>query len=170
MLESTVGHACCRLRCSYVLLLVLLPHAATCPHAPASCPQQNVPESDDTRSLPCPTLPTGSTAYALGIAFGMFACTEWKPEHITDLMPVGELNSGLIWRTRRAGGGMPLSCCASSSPHPPGCADYVTNGIILAAAAEPTEKVRCRPAEGGKNCCAAEQGAAAGVLIFSIQP
>ncbi|KAI7841576.1 hypothetical protein COHA_004746 [Chlorella ohadii] len=48
----------------------------------------------------------GSTAYALGIAFGMFACTEWKPEHITDLMPV----------------------------------DYVTNGIILAAAAEPTEK------------------------------
>ncbi|PRW58462.1 Fatty acyl- reductase 1 [Chlorella sorokiniana] len=48
----------------------------------------------------------GSTAYALGIAFGMFACTEWIPEHITDLMPV----------------------------------DYVTNGIIMAAAAEPTEK------------------------------
>ena len=46
---------------------------------------------------PEPIASAGSTAYALGIAFGMFSATEWTPEHITDLMPVGALPAWHVW-------------------------------------------------------------------------
>lgn len=51
---------------------------------------------------PLPTRPmqncplAGSTAFALGIAFGMWACTEWEPEHVTDLIPADYVTSSIL--------------------------------------------------------------------------
>lgn len=98
---------------------------------------------------PGPIASAGSTAYALGIAFGMFSATEWTPEHITDLMPVGAFPAWYVWYASPIATLQRCSTMLQSgtlSWHLPAKfhADYVTNGIIMAAAAEPTKKVRSR--------------------------
>lgn len=120
------------------------PHLNSLPCCPQGCPPLSRPIA-------------GSTAYALGIGFGMYACTQWTPEHVTDLMPAGACThwSSSRWsgrgRRRMAVRSEAGPCRFGPAAETVGShlqrlprADYVTNGIILAAAAEAPEVRRWR--------------------------